>query len=135
MQIESNFFRRQDGFTFNEILVAISLIVIAILGYSLSTTGVIRGNHTSGNLTVAVNLAQDKLEQLKGEMNLSNVDGCPGGGDRNISATGGPDGIYQRCWTITDSVFAKDLKRIDVTVFWRDYENREITISALIFKG
>jgi type II secretory pathway pseudopilin PulG len=135
MQREFSLFGQQDGFTFNEILVAISLIVIAILGYSLTTTGVIRGNQTSNNLTVAVNLAQDKMEQLKGEKTLHNVNRCPSGGDQNISATGGPGGIYQRCWTVTDSPFAKNLKQIDVTVFWQDYENREITISTLVFKG
>ena len=50
----------QTGFTFNEVLVAINVIVIAILGYSLSTVGVIRGNLTNDSMTVAVNLAQDK---------------------------------------------------------------------------
>ena len=63
--------RHQTGFTFNEVLVAINVIVIAILGYSLSTVGVIRGNLTNDNTTVAINLAQDKMEQLKAQKQSS----------------------------------------------------------------
>jgi Tfp pilus assembly protein PilV len=69
--------RHPKGFTFNEVLVAINVIVIAILGYSLSTVGVIRGNLTNDNTTAAINMAQDKMEQLKAQKNLVNDDRCP----------------------------------------------------------
>src|SRR5262249_13036598 len=86
----------QKGFTFNEVLVAINVIVIAILGYSLSTVGVIRGNLTNNNITIAINLAQDKMEQLKAQKQLVNDDRCPSAGDRTITATGTPNGIFER---------------------------------------
>lgn len=123
----------EQGFTFNEILVAISVIVVVILGFSLNTVGVIRGNFESKNITVAVNLAQDKVEQLKVEKKLSDVNLCPDSGDRFLTATGTPGGIYHRCWSISDSPLGKNLKRIDVTVSWRDYESRHVTISTLVF--
>ena len=89
--------RHQKGFTFNEVLVAINVIVIAILGYSLSTVGVIRGNLTNDNTTAAINLAQDKMEQLKAQKNLANDDRCPSSGDHAITATGTLNGIFDRC--------------------------------------
>ncbi|MCM3904172.1 MAG: hypothetical protein ND866_20910, partial [Pyrinomonadaceae bacterium] len=106
----------QKGFTFNEVLVAINVIVIAILGYSLSTVGVIRGNLTNDNTTAAINLAQDKMEQLKAQKNLVNDDRCPSAGDRAITATGTLNGIFDRCWRIVDSPLGPHLKQIDVTV-------------------
>jgi hypothetical protein len=125
--------KRQTGFTFNEVLVAINVIVIAVLGYSLSTIGVIRGNLTNDNTTVAINLAQDKMEQLKAQKKLVNENRCPDMGDRAITATGTPHGIFDRCWRIVDSPLGPQLKQIDVTVSWRDHENREITVTTLVY--
>jgi type II secretory pathway pseudopilin PulG len=125
--------RHQKGFTFNEVLVAINVIVIAILGYSLSTVGVIRGNLTNDNTTAAINLAQDKMEQLKAQKNLVNDDRCPSSGDHAITATGTLNGIFDRCWRIVDSPLGPHLKQIDVTVSWRDRENREIIITTLVY--
>ena len=123
----------QKGFTFNEVLVAINVIVIAILGYSLSTVGVIRGNLTNDNTTAAINLAQDKMEQLKAQKNLVNDDRCPSSGDHAITATGTLNGIFDRCWRIVDSPLGPHLKQIDVTVSWRDRENREIIVTTLVY--
>ena len=123
----------QNGFTFNEVLVAINVIVIAVLGYSLSTVGVIRGNLTNDNTTAAINLAQDKMEQLKAQKNLVNDDRCPSSGDHAITATGTPNGIFNRCWRIVDSPLGSHLKQIDVMVSWRDRENREIIVTTLVY--
>jgi hypothetical protein len=125
--------RRQTGFTLNEVLVSINVIIIAVLGYSLSTVGVIRGNMTNDNTTVAINLAQDKLEQLKAQKKLVNDDLCPGSGDHAITATGMADGIFHRCWRVVDSPLGPHLKQIDVRVSWRDHENREIVVTTLVY--
>ena len=124
---------QQKGFTFNEVLVAINVIVIAILGYSLSTVGVIRGNMTNDNMTIAINLAQDKMEQLKAQKKLVNDDRCPRAGDRAITATGTPNGLFDRCWRIFDSPLGPQLKQIDVMISWRDHEKREIVVSTLVY--
>lgn len=125
--------KRETGFTFNEVLVAINVIVIAVLGYSLSTIGVIRGNLTNDTTTVAINLAQDKMEQLKAQKKLVNDDRCPGSGDHAMTVTGTLNGIFDRCWRIIDSPFGPHLKQIDVTVSWRDREKREIIVSTLVY--
>ena len=124
---------RQTGFTLNEILVSINVIIIAVLGYSLSTVGVIRGNMTNDNTTVAINLAQDKLEQLKAQKKLVNEDRCPSSGDVAITAAGMAGGIFNRCWRIADSSLGPQLKEIDIRVSWRDQENREIAITTLVY--
>ena len=125
--------KHQTGFTFNEVLVAINIIVIAVLGYSLNTVGVIRANLSNGNMTVAVNLAQDKMEQLKAQKQLADEDRCPNSGDHAITATGAPNGIFDRCWRILDSPLGVHLKQIDVTVSWQDHQKREIIVSTLVY--
>jgi type II secretory pathway pseudopilin PulG len=125
--------KRQEGFTFNEVLVAMNVTVIAILGYSLSSVGVIRDQTANNNFTVAIHLAQDKMEQLKSQSNPPNENRCPESGERSISAVAAPGGIFNRCWRIADSPLGSSLKQIDVTVSWRDYDARVVTLSTLVF--
>ena len=141
--------KRQEGFTLNEVLIAIVLIAIGVLGFSLNTIGVIQGNYISANYTTATNLAQDKMEELKAQTSFSDgVDNYDSEGssnctglytgadpqpDLNITTTGTAGGIYDRCWRITDSALGSGLKQIDVTVSWRDYIDRTVILSTLVF--
>ena len=138
--------RREDGFTLNEILISIALIAIGVIGFSVNTVGVIQGNFISANVTIATNLAQAKMEELKAQTSFTNTDkydstgssnctGSASGSDNNITATGDSGGIYDRCWRITDSSLGTGLKQMDVTVSWRDYISRSVTLSTLVYTG
>lgn len=126
---------RRDGSTFNEILVSMNLIVVAVLGYSLSSIGVFRQQTISDNSTIAIHLAQDKMEALQALNLLPDVDLCPSGGDRGISAKSGVAGIFDRCWKVAQSPFDNRLKQIDVTVTWRDHQDHRVALSTLVFTG
>jgi Tfp pilus assembly protein PilV len=123
------------GFTFNEILAAMSIVVVGVMGYSLSSVNVIQRQTVSDHSTVAIHLAQDKIEELQALRSPADTDLCPTGGDHGISAKSGVAGIYERCWRIAPSPLGTNLKQIDVTVSWRDYEAREVTLSTLLFVG
>jgi len=127
--------KRTEGFTLIEILVAIGLITVGILSFSLNTIGVMQGNYISGNYTIATSLAQDKMEELLGQASFTDVDNCTNPPDQDITATGGTGGIYDRCWKIADPnpSLGANLKQIDVTVSWRDYLSRTVTLSTLVF--
>ena len=127
---------RQDaGFTFNEILAAMSIVVLGVMGYSLSSVNVIQRQTVSDRSTVAIHLAQDKLEELQALPSRTDVDLCPSGGDHALSAKTGVPGIYDRCWRIVTSPLGTNLKQVDVKVTWQDYEAREVTLSTLVFIG
>jgi len=125
---------RQGGFTFNEVLVAMNIIVIAVMGYSLSSVSVIRGQAANDNFTIAIHLAQDKLEQLKSQSNPPNENRCPESGERAISALGAAGGIFDRCWRVADSPLGTNLKQVEVVVSWRDHQSRQVALSTLLYR-
>ena len=131
--VRSHLIGREEGFTLNEVLASIALISISILGFSLNTMSVIRGNYISKNVTTATFLAQDKMEQLKSLVPLTDVGNCADPPEKDITATGSAGGIYGRCWTIKDSPVGAGLREITVTVRWTDYLSRKVTLSTLVF--
>ena len=58
---------RQNGFSFNELLVAMNLTAVVVLGYSLSSVDVVRRETISDHSTVALHLAQDKIEEVQAQ--------------------------------------------------------------------
>ena len=125
----------QRGYTFNELLVAMGIGVVAVLGYSLNSANVFRQQTASSNATIAIHLAQDKLEELQARRNPANENRCPNGGDHGIGANGGAGGAFDRCWQVKSSALGTNLKQLDVTVTWRDFEPRALTLSALVYSG
>jgi hypothetical protein len=110
-----------------------NVMVIGVLGLSMAMVTVIRGNKGNDNFAIAVNLAHDKIEQLKASNNLTTENRCPGGGDSGINSFGAGGGIFDRCWRIIPSTLGAQLKQVDVTVSWREPEPHEVSLSTLIF--
>ncbi len=125
----------QRGFTFNELLAAMSLCMVAVMSYSLNSASMFRQQTVNGNATIALQLAQDKLEELQARRNPADENRCPGAGDVGLSAGGGTGGRFDRCWRVQPSALGADLKQLDVTVTWRDFQTGEVTLSALLFAG
>lgn len=125
----------QTGFTFNELLVTMGFVTIAVMSYSLSTVQLFRQQRITDHSTTAIHLAQNKMEELQGERPLSDTDNCSGAGEKGLSATEGAGGLFSRCWKVRPSEFGADLKRIDVIVSWWDHKSHELTLSTLAFRG
>lgn len=121
--------KRQDGFTLNEILVSIALIAIGVIGFSVNTVGVIQGNYISANVTIATNLAQEKMEEVKAQTSFTN-------GTVTDTVTGASGIPFTRTRTIGDFSGESNLKDIQVKVSWREYLiDREVTFNTLIYVG
>jgi Tfp pilus assembly protein PilV len=122
----------EQGVSYTEVLMSLTLVSVGVLGFSLNTVSVIQGNHRSADYTVAANLAQDKMEQLKAQPAPADIDNCPAAGERGITATGAPGGVYDRCWTVKNSIVGSGLKEIVVIVSWKEAEIRSIKLSTLV---
>lgn len=134
MKLRLKLLERQDGFTFHELLAAMGIVSVAVMGYTAGTIGLLRASQITANYTAAVNLAQDKMEQLKAGAAAGNEDRCPSSGDLGINALGNAGGVFDRCWRVSDSALGSQLKQIEVRVSWFDYESRAVVFSKLVYR-
>ena len=131
------------GFTLIEILVALTLMAMAIMSFSLTTMGISRGHASSRNLTAAIHLAQDKLEQIQALPLAAPV--CPSaklpacsGIDDGLNSLGTtePPGLrYQRAWRLLPETPEPGLVKAEVTVSWTERQvSHEFVLSTLLYR-
>ncbi len=113
----------QGGFTLIEILLAMVIFSISFLGLAAGATTVMKSNHSSYINTVATNLAQDKLEELRA-MNVTAI-----GGGHDTEKVGAV--TFTRTWT-TDDVDVAGLRKIKVVIAWNDQRAHSLTISSAV---
>ncbi|MEK9629852.1 MAG: prepilin-type N-terminal cleavage/methylation domain-containing protein [Nitrospinota bacterium] len=132
-----NRLKNNSGLTLIEIIIAVVLASVGLLAYGVLSGAVVERNAVSKKSSVAVTLAQDKIEELKElgtRIILSDADTLDSpvydsstqswtattGGETVDSkgATGGSDAIYTRTWSITPVSGADYFTNILVTVSW-----------------
>jgi len=122
--------RRHRGFTLIEVLISMTIFSIAILGLAIGASSVMRANQTSYFSTIAVSLAQDKLEELKANPG-SLGSGCPTAPCENPKPT--HDGVaFTRTWVVDPDFPVDGVSRIDVQVDWTDYITHTVSISSAV---
>jgi type II secretion system protein I len=99
--------RRQDGFTMIEVLIAMALLTIVLLGLCGASVMAINGNSLSKMSTTATVIAKDKIESLK---NISY--------NQITSGSDTPEANFTRRWTVTNNSPVTNTKTIAVTVSW-----------------
>jgi len=120
------------GFTLIEILVAMSIFSVAVLGLAVGATSVMRANQTSYFNTIATNIAQDKLEELKG-MTVAALPSCPSYTTTGCSDTKTSLGLtFSRSWQIIANSPISGVNRLDVKVDWTDYRSHSLTFSSAV---
>ena len=102
---------------------------VAILGLAIGATTVVRANQTSLYITIATNLAQDRLEELK-----SRTSGTITASSETQTVSGV---TFTRSWTVdaggvNNCPNVSGLSCIAVTVNWRDYAQRSVVISSAV---
>ncbi|MFQ5454232.1 MAG: prepilin-type N-terminal cleavage/methylation domain-containing protein, partial [Candidatus Zixiibacteriota bacterium] len=93
------------GFTILEVLLAIMIIGMALLLLLNMAMVSLDSNDWSSKSTIANQMIQEKLEQLRYEPDLSSIS----------SGSDTASGI-SRTWTVTD--IGSYLRKIEVTVIW-----------------
>lgn len=102
--------RNQGGFTLIELVVALTVFSIGLLGASMMQTASIRGNKSSASVSQSSNWAAGKMEEI---MSWDYADArllTAGGSDQS------PDGQYTITWTVTDNTPVTDTKTVVITV-------------------
>lgn len=137
----------QAGLTLIELLVALTILAIGLLGVALMQITAISGNTFSREMAVATELGQDMLEKLNAleytdtaltagvihptQDDVDNGLGVGIGTANVIDERGQTIGplIYTRTWSVVDDSPATNMKTITVTVSWIDRQRQQVGLA------
>ena len=117
------------GYSLIEVFIAMVVLSIVLLGMAGLINITVTINRNSAEKTVAITLAQDKMEETiaKGYLNLSST-------NLTVTEAYGAMANYLSYMRITDIKMNKpdtDIKLITVDVYWNN-DNRRVRLQSLI---
>lgn len=135
---------KEKGFTLVELMIALVVLAIGILALIQMQVAAMNGNRSANQMTTAMTLAQDKIEQLKRfALTDAALTDSDTGNNADLTSTavlehadtadvnhllderGGTTGLkrYYRCWNIADDTPTEGAKAVVVFVFWGAVED------------
>jgi type IV pilus assembly protein PilV len=139
--------RNNTGFTILEVMAALTFLAIGLLGIAGLHHAAIFGNQSANYMTRAVNLAEDKIEELKrldfADPALADTDGIDTDVETDIKsnptlftnpdhANDSPDPGLIRVWNVADSTPAIGLKTVTVIIGWQVKRWHYVTLTTFI---
>ena len=117
------------GYSLIEVFIAMAVLSIVLLGMAGLINITVTINRNSAEKTVAITLAQDKMEETiaKGYLNLSST-------NQTVTEAYGAMANYLSYRRVTDIKMNKpdtDIKLITVDVYWNN-DNRRVRLQSLI---
>lgn len=121
----------KQAFTLLEVLVTVLILTIGLLGTAGLTTGVVRGNFLSKNITSATAIAQTQLDAAQREGYTSTTTTKFPASGQSVVMSGV---TFTRTTVITDSSPATNMKTVAVTVAWNEANNaaRSVTLTTIL---
>lgn len=121
--------RNEKGFTLLEILVAITVLSIGLLGMAGLTTSIIHGNTLSKKVTMATTLGQDKMEDFR-RLGYSGTPSTDTTTEENYNSIPGYP-FYKRVTFIDVDNPSLGMKTVTVTVFWNS-DARSVALQTIL---
>ncbi|MDY6863534.1 MAG: type IV pilus modification protein PilV [Thermodesulfobacteriota bacterium] len=114
------------GFTLLEVLIALTILSIGLLGMAQMQIIAIRSNSYAFRFSEASAIVQDKLEELKSLDYLNATD---------LDAASSPhtetEGLFTKTWTVVDNQPTNNMKTVNIEVSW-DNSRHKVTLSTTI---
>jgi len=117
----------QRGFSLLEALIAALVVALAMLGLARLQSVTLINSGDSRMKTRALNLAQDKIEELRSFANKDTYTGMASGNDAPTSYAG-DNSSFARTWSITTCPNSVDCKQVGVRVNWTDPKGEAQTV-------
>ena len=119
----------QQGFTLIEVVIALTVIAIGILGLSIVFPTTTRDVGKSGVTTKALQLAQEKMEDLHA---LAYDDPDLNGTYAHADSANPIDGVFVRTWDVDDDQPISGCKRVTVEVTWNTYTQGTVSLWSVL---
>ena len=103
-----------SGFTLIEVLVALVVLTIGVLGISQASLAVVKANANNERRTIAISLVQSRLESIKRAAYAGATTASSTENYGTIANYGG----YRRVTSVAFNTPATNMKTITVTVSW-----------------
>lgn len=124
--------KSSDGFTLVEVLVAIVILSVGVLAWTVTQNSNVRSRSISTNLTTATDLAQSAIEDLT--MNAMGRGVDQGDADGTDSET--IDSVsYTTSWSMTGGDLLDGgvrVWKIDVAVSWAKWGQRSLALQKVV---
>ena len=114
----------ERGFTFIEVLQALTLSSIGLLALASLTMGTIHANSKAKRITTAATLAEAKMEDIRALDYAAVAEGAD-----TVTETGVD---YARTWTVCTDCPVHGAKEVTLTVEWPEQEPQRLTLETII---
>jgi prepilin-type N-terminal cleavage/methylation domain-containing protein len=124
--------KKEQGFTIIEVLVAMVILMFGLLAVGSMQVAAMRGNFMSGNTSMALSLASDRMEDLLNKDYAHPDLNLGAHAPERISIGGavvGTGGFYLRSYNITTQT-SPTRKIIDITVTWENNRHHVSIVSV-----
>ena len=112
--------RREDGFTLLEVMVAMVVLSVGLLGLLSMMTRSMHANAYSGDYITANNLLIEKAEALRKQGYAANNGGPPTAAFLDSYTSPKANVTFNRQWTVAADAFVPELlKAVTITVTWQ----------------
>jgi len=115
---------KKNGFSLIEVLIALVLFAVGVLGIGAMQIGSIKGNSFSQEVTQATVLSQEKLEELT---RMDFDDSSLSNGDHGEGLLNGSR--FSRSYHVEDT--STSLKAVTVTVRWTEDIEHSVSLSTM----
>jgi prepilin-type N-terminal cleavage/methylation domain-containing protein len=120
-------FYRQGGFTLMELVIAMGLFAVGMLGLCLITSGLMENNSSARNRADATLLGQNKLETL-GRGEYSEITDSL---EEHLDAPGGSGGGVFRREVVVAEKTSPACKEVAVTVSWQSNGAHRVVLKTV----
>jgi type IV pilus assembly protein PilV len=125
-----NTLKNNRGFSLVEILMAMTIFGIAMMGLAGMSGIAIKTNMSSSRITAATTLAQDRIEYVKG-LDFSSIDAAAA---TENYGTITQHKLFKRVTSVTADPSNPNTKTVTVIVYWRSNKS-SISMQTMITKA
>jgi type IV pilus assembly protein PilV len=119
---------RQSGFTLLELVIAMALFTIGLMGLMLMSSGLMTHNMSSRQRAIATQLAQNKLEMLSRSEYTDITDSL----EQNLDVSGvSGGGVFER-EVVVEEKAGPACKEVAVIVSWRSRGEHRVVVKTIL---